>query len=43
MNSCNKCGYKADYIQEYTGQQEDITPCLCGACVAELEKEIEND
>ena len=44
MNSCLICGYKADYIQEYT-KQEDISECLCGAClndVKQAEKEKEN-
>ena len=44
MNSCLICGHKADYIQEYT-KQEDISECLCGAClndVEQAEKEKEN-
>ena len=41
MNSCLICGYKADYIQEYH-KQEDISECLCGACLKDVEKEKEN-
>ena len=40
MNPCNFCGYKADYIEEYT-DQKDISKCLCGACLNEYEKERE--
>jgi len=41
MNSCLICGYKADYIQEYH-KQEDISECLCVACLKDVEKEKEN-
>jgi len=37
MNSCLICGYKADYIQEYH-KQEDISECLCGACLNDVEQ-----
>ena len=42
MNRCNFCGYKADYIEEYT-DQKDISKCLCGACLNEYEREVDDD
>lgn len=39
MNACNFCGYKTDYIEEYT-DQKDISKCLCGACLNKYEEEI---
>lgn len=38
MNSCNFCGYKAEYIKEYINQK-DISECLCGACLNQHEKD----
>lgn len=38
MSACNFCGYKAEYIKEYTNQ-EDISECLCGACLNKMTKE----